>query len=85
MVKRIHRRIVYLGIPVAMWFAGAACVTQQEQQAQMVHKVSYRCSRVGCDKSAEGIAGGAAPQCSCGSSMVLDSSQEPGAGLKFQK
>jgi hypothetical protein len=80
MAMRILRRVVYFGIPVMMWVAGAACVAEQ-QQAQ-VRMVSYRCSRVGCDKTAQGPAGGVAPQCSCGSPMVLDSNEEPRARLK---
>jgi hypothetical protein len=32
--------------------------------------VPYRCSRAGCDKTAQVAEGTAAPNCSCGASMV---------------
>ena len=75
MVMRILRRIVYFGIPVCMWIAGAACVAEQ-QHAQQVQQVTFRCSRVGCDKTAVGNAGSPAPTCACGSSMVADSAED---------
>jgi hypothetical protein len=76
MVKRILRRVVYFGIPVFMWLAGAACqdVQQRPENAQPV--AAYRCSRVGCDKRGQMPSGGAAPVCSCGANMVVDYTDE---------
>jgi len=71
MMRRVLRRVMYFGIPVAMWFAGAACTDVQQRQ-ETVQMTSYRCSRVGCDKRADAAVGAAAPVCSCGATMVSD-------------
>src|SRR4051794_14429477 len=71
MLKRVLRRVVYFGIPVAMWIAGAACTDVQERP-EAPQMTSYRCSRVGCDKRADAAVGAAAPVCACGATMVSD-------------
>ena len=76
MLKRVLRRVVYFGIPVFMWLAGAACNNMQQQPESVQHVAAYRCSRVGCDKRGQMPSGGATPLCSCGSTMVVDYTDE---------
>jgi len=85
MLKRILRRVVYFGIPVFMWLAGAACtdVHVRPENAQPV--AAYRCSRVGCDKRGQMPSGGAAPVCSCGAGMVVDYTDEDKPRLRTGK
>ena len=85
MLKRILRRIVYFGIPVFMWLAGAACtdVHVRPENAQPV--AAYRCSRVGCDKRGQMPSGGGAPVCSCGATMVVDYTDEDRPRLRTGK
>ena len=86
MVKRVLRRLVYFGIPVFMWVAGAACqnvATQPEHTQQAV--AAYRCSRVGCDKRGQMPSAGATPVCSCGSTMVVDYTDEDRPRLRTGK
>jgi hypothetical protein len=86
MSKRVLRRIVYFGIPLVMWLAGSACKTVAEQhQEAPQHMAAYRCSRVGCDKRGEKPSGGTAPACSCGSTMVLDYTDEDKPRLRTGK
>jgi hypothetical protein len=72
MVKRVLRRVVYFGIPVFMWLAGAACKDVETRPEASAPVAAYRCSRVGCDKRGQMPSGGAAPTCPCGSNMVVD-------------
>jgi hypothetical protein len=76
MLKRILRRVVYFGIPVFMWLAGAACQDAQVRQDAPQAVAAYRCSRVGCDKRGQMPSSGAAPLCACGANMVLDYTDE---------
>lgn len=69
MFKRVLKRVVYFGIPVFMWLAGAACVAEKHQEAY-VPTAAYRCARVGCGKTVQAAAAPAA--CTCGAAMVSD-------------
>ena len=71
MFKRVLRRVVYFGIPVFMWIAGAAC-ENPPKQPDTVPVAAYRCSRVGCDKRGQMPSAGATPVCTCGATMVVD-------------
>lgn len=81
MLKRALRRVVYFGIPIAMWIIGAAC-TEPPKQQDFAPTALYRCSRVGCDRSTQAADRGAAPTCSCGATMVLDSGSSMSGSLK---
>lgn len=85
MFKRVLRRVVYFGIPLAMWLAGAACKDGPEVRNEAQHMTAYRCSRVGCDKRGERPGGGATPTCSCGANMVLDYTDEDRPRLRMSK
>jgi hypothetical protein len=85
MLKRVLRRIVYFGIPVAMWIAGAACEDGAQQHQNVVHTAAYRCSRVGCDKRGQMAMGGVAPVCSCGANMVVDYTDDDRPRLRTGK
>jgi hypothetical protein len=84
MLKRFLRRVVYFGIPVFMWVAGAACENPPQQQ-NVVHTAAYRCSRVGCDKRGQMPSGGGAPTCSCGAAMVVDYTDDDRPRLRTGK
>jgi hypothetical protein len=70
MFKAVLRRVVYFGIPLAMWVIGSACVDPPPQP--VVHNASYRCSRVGCDQITVAPANAGAPACACGAPTVVD-------------